>query len=57
MEKGILFTKLFVQPGEQVRKFTSGIYAMGFCLMKFEDHAFMLEVMDHTADYIRVKVR
>ena len=57
VEKGILFTKLFVQPGEQVRKFTSGIYAMGFCLMKFEDHAFMLEVMDHTADYIKVKVR
>ena len=57
VEKSVRFMKLFVQPGEQVRRFTSGIYAMGFCLMQFEDHAFMLEVMDHTADYFKVIVR
>lgn len=57
VEKGIQFLKLFVQPGEQVKRFTSGIYAMGFCLMKFEDHAFMLEVLDNSAEYIKVKVR
>ena len=56
VEKSIQFIKLFVQPGQEVKKFTSGIYAMGFCLMKFEDHDFMLKVLDNSADYFKVKV-
>lgn len=57
VEKSIRFMKLFVQPGEPVKKFTSGIYSMGFCLMKFEDHGFMLEVLAHPAEYFKVKLR
>lgn len=56
IEEAIQFIKMFVEPGESVKKFTNGIYAIGFCLMKFEDHDLMLKVLDNSADYIKVIV-
>lgn len=53
----IQFMKLFVEPGDPVKRFTNGIYAIGFCLMKFADHDLMLRVLDNSAEYIKVKVK
>lgn len=57
VERAVRFMKLFVQPGDPVRRFTNGIYALGFCLLEFENHDLMRKVLDHCADYIKVKLR
>lgn len=56
IEKAVRFMKLFVKPGDSVKRFTNGIYAIGFCLMEFEDHDLMMRVLDNSAEYIKVKV-
>lgn len=53
----VVFQNLFVKEGDPIKRFSSGIDAIGFCLLKFDDLELMLNVLDHSADYIRVKVR
>lgn len=56
IEKAVQFIKLFVKPGDSVKRFTNGMYAIGFCLMEFENHDLMMRVLDNSAEYIKVKV-
>ena len=57
VKKGIVFEKLFVNKGDHVSKFTNGMYAIGFCLIRFDDAGFMREVLDNSSAYIRVIVK
>ena len=56
IKDAVIFSKLFVKPGDKVHRFTSGVYALGFCLLKFEDNAFMNKVLDNSKEYIRILV-
>ena len=56
VKDAVIFSKLFVKPGDKVHRFTSGVYALGFCLLKFDDNVLMNKVLDNSKDYIRVLV-
>ena len=54
IEKAIVFIKLFVKPGDLVRRFSGGIHALGFCILKFDNHDEMLHFMDNTTSAFNV---
>ncbi len=57
IEDTIIFKDLFVAEGDSIHRFTGGIYALGFALMQFKEQEQMLEFIDHSVKYFRVKVR
>ena len=54
---GVVFEKLFVSPGEKIRRFSGAPDALGFSLIEFSDLETMMRVMDNTADYIRIRTK
>ena len=56
IERAIIFKDMFVAAGDDIHRFTGGIYALGFALMQFDKQEQMLEFIDHSAKYFRIKV-
>ncbi len=55
IEKAILFKDMLVKEGDEIHKFTGGVYALGFALMEFDRQEQMLEFIDHSAKYFRIR--
>lgn len=54
IEKNIIFQKVFVNYGDPIHKFTGGAYALGFCLLRFEEQEEMLTFIDNSKEYYDV---
>lgn len=57
IKNGLIFEKIFVNPGDMVFKFTGASCVLGMCLLKFDNADFMRTVMDNSAKYIKIKVK
>ena len=53
----ILEENIFIQPGDEVRKFDGAHYALGMMIMKFDSQNEMLEKMDNMEKYLKVIVK
>lgn len=56
IERAVVFKDMLVAGGDKVHRFTGGVYALGFALMQFEHQEQMLDFIDHSDKYFRVKV-
>ena len=52
----IVDSKLFVTPGERVKRFTMGSLMLGSLILSFDSYQDMLNTLDHMDDQIMVKV-
>ncbi len=47
----------FVKAGDLVRRFTNGMYGLGLLIIEFEDRTEMLDFMDNSTRYVKVKLK
>lgn len=56
LEKNVIENYILYQPGDKIRAFTGANTTLGILLMKFDDMEQMLRMMDHSEEWITVKV-
>lgn len=57
LENNIVENHILVQPGDKISAFTGANTTLGILLMKFDSMEQMLQVMDHSHEWIQVRVK
>ncbi len=57
LQKRILLSELFTKPGEEVKRYNNGSFAMGVALFEFDDVQQMNDMIEHMEAYCSVEMQ